>query len=220
MCAASFRDKRGQGTNGCPRSVTINVERLKLLPAILLVILAFGVLTYSIHSTPLPAADEQGLSLLAPDKVRHAPEWTLPNAATGKLVRLSEQTRNGPVVFSFWATWCGPCQEELPHLSHLSRKYAGRVAFFGVNADDPPDKAAQFFVQNKVAFPVLADVRRDAITKYGVDSLPTLLVVDRHGSVRAATIGYDESGGLEASLSHILDTLLAEPASPVKEPVS
>ena len=185
------------------------MERLKLLPAVLLVCAALGILLYSVRSTPV-AEGEQGLALLSPDKMTPAPDWTLPDAATGRPVNLHEQTRNGPVVFSFWATWCGPCREELPHLSNLSQKYAGRVAFYGVNSDDPPAKAAPFFAQNKIAFPTLSDTRREAAVKYGMDSLPMLLVIDKHGNIRAATVGYDEGGDLEATLSRILDTLLAQ----------
>ena len=112
-------------------------------------------------------------------------------------------------MLDFWATWCGPCRQELPHLSALARKYQGRVAFFGVNSNDHPAAITAFARQNGMAFPTLADPQHDAAAKYGADALPTLVVIDRQGRVRLITQGYDPDADLEGSLSKALDTLLA-----------
>lgn len=186
------------------------MSRSSLVPAILLVLAAFGLLYFSVRSTTIADDGQAGITMLPAAQVQAAPDWALPEAATGRVVRLSEETRRLPVVFTFWATWCGPCHMELPHLERLAQKYRGRVAFYAVNGDDPPRAITAFAAQSGLTFPMLSDARRDAATLYGVENLPTLIVVDRLGKVRAVSIGYDPDEKLESSLSQILDSLLSE----------
>ena len=139
-----------------------------------------------------------------------APDWTLPDAATGRPVTLSRQARQRPVLFSFWATWCGPCRMELPHIERVAQKYQGRVDVYGVNSSDAPPAIGAFARENRLSFPMLSDLKRDAATRYGTESIPMLVVVDTHDRIRAVSVGYDPGGDLEASLSKVLDSLLAE----------
>lgn len=181
-------------------------ERSHVIPAVLLVAVAFGLLFFSVRSVKIADAGADGLRLLPPAQVQTAPDWALPDASTGQIVRLSEQAKRGPVVFSFWATWCGPCRAELPHLEQLSHKYAGRVQFYGVNSDDPAPVMPSFASRLGLTFPMLSDAKRDAETQYGVEAIPMLVVVDSRGKVRAVSVGYRED--MEEALSKILDTLL------------
>jgi thiol-disulfide isomerase/thioredoxin len=187
----------------------LSVERARFVPVMLFVIVAFGLLFFSIRSSKIADAGAGGLTLLPAGQVQIAPDWTLPNAATGRAVRLSDQVKNGPVVFSFWATWCGPCREELPHLQRVSQKYAGRVQFYGINSNDSRPAMKAFGAQMGLTFPLLSDDRRDAATRYGVDAIPVLVVVDATRRVRAVSVGYDSGQDLEASLSKVLDAILA-----------
>ena len=189
------------------------MERAKLTTVILLVVVAFGFLFTSVRSNMV--ADDGSLSLapLPAAKVAPAPDWTVPDARTGQAVNLRAQARLHPVVFSFWATWCGPCKQELPHLQRVSERYKGQVAFYGINSDDTPAAINAFAQRNGLTFPLLADVRREAAVRYGVDSIPLLVVVDTKGRIRAVSNGYDPSEDLEASLPKLLDTLLASSAS-------
>ena len=182
-------------------------DRAKTWLAAVFVLAALGLLIYSVSSVKNDT--DSGLALQPPGQAQPAADFTLPDAATGKSVHLQSETRAHPVVLDFWATWCGPCRQELPHLSALARKYQGRVAFFGVNSNDQSPAITAFAGQNGMAFPTLADAGHEAAAQYGADALPTLVVIDRQGRVRLITQGYDPGADLEASLSKDLDTLLA-----------
>ncbi len=185
------------------------MQRAQIVPVVLLLLVAFGFLFFSVRSVTVADAGGDGLKLLPADQVQDAPDWTLPDAASGRPVSLSQEVRRRPVVFSFWATWCGPCHEELPHLERVARKYAGRADVYGVNSSDAPPAIRAFARENNLTFPMLSDLKRDAATRYGADALPMLVVVDTHDKVRAVAVGYDPSGDFETALSHVLDRLLA-----------
>ncbi len=121
---------------------------------------------------------------------------------------MGEAAQRSPVVLDFWATWCGPCRAELPHLQKLSQKYQGQVAFYGINSSDPPNMTAAFARQNGLTFPMLSDTDHHVAFLYGADSIPLLVVIDTQGKVRAVTDGYSEN--VEAELSQTLNALLAE----------
>lgn len=186
------------------------MERTKLLAAILLVVAAFGTLFASVRRAAV--ADETTPGLIASAKAKSAPPFTLSDAATGKPVSLTTAASTQPVVLDFWATWCGPCRAELPHLETLSRKYQGRVAFYGINSSDTPQATTAFARQNKLTFPMLSDTDHHVAFLYGADAIPLLVVVDTHGKVRAVSNGYADD--TETALSKTLDALLAEKENP------
>lgn len=189
------------------------MQRTQMIPVVLLLLVAFGFLFLSVRSNTVADQGDDGLKLLPPKQVQSAPDWTLTDAASGKLVRLSEEAKRRPVVFSFWATWCGPCREELPHLDRVAQKYGSRVAFYGVNSSDSPAAIVAFAKQNGLHFPMLSDNKRTAATEYGAESIPMLVVIDQHNKVRAVAVGYDPDTNFETSLSKVLDTLLTQPMS-------
>ncbi len=182
------------------------MERTKLLLALLLVAAAFGLLFGSVRRASI--ADEAGSGLLPASAVRTAPPFAITDAATGAPFRLPGAAQAHPLVLDFWATWCGPCRAELPHLENLSHKYQGRVAFYGINSSDPPKIAAAYAEQNGLTFPMLSDTDHHVALLYGADAIPLLIVIDTHGKVRAVTDGYSEN--VEAELSKTLDALLTE----------
>ena len=181
------------------------MERTKTLLAILLVIAAFAFLFVSVRRAGI--ADQAGMGLIAASSAKPAPQFTLSNAATGKPFRLQDQT-SGPLVLDFWATWCGPCRAELPHLETLSQKYQGRAAFCGVNSSDLPRIITAYAQKNSLTFPMLSDSDHHAAALYGANAIPLLVVIDTHGKVRAVTDGYSEN--VEMEVSKTLDALLAE----------
>jgi thiol-disulfide isomerase/thioredoxin len=186
------------------------MQRDHMVFAVLFVVAAFGFLFLSVRHNTVADDGNDGLKLLSANQVQSAPDWALTDAASGKTIHLSQEVRRQPVVFSFWATWCGPCREELPHLESVARKYQGRIAFFGVNSSDAPPAINAFAHENGLTFPMLSDLKRDAATRYGAESIPMMVVVDTRDKVRAVSVGYDPDGDLEASLSKVLDSLLTE----------
>ncbi len=118
-----------------------------------------------------------------------APDFAL-KSSTGENLRLSEY-RGDVVMINFWATWCGPCRQEMPLLDELYLRYQ-RVGFnlLGVNIDDDSSRAMKMISELGVSFPVLFDARKEVSKLYDVDAMPVTVLVDREGNVRYIHEGY------------------------------
>jgi len=118
-----------------------------------------------------------------------APDFAL-KSSTGKNLRLSEY-RGDVVMINFWATWCGPCRQEMPLLDELYARYQ-RVGFnlLGVNIDDDSRRAMKMVDELGVNFPVLFDAGKEVSKLYEVDAMPVTILVDREGTVRYVHHGY------------------------------
>ncbi len=120
---------------------------------------------------------------------QQAPDFAL-KSSTGENLRLSEY-RGDVVMINFWATWCGPCRQEMPLLDELYTRYQ-RVGFnlLGVNIDDDSSRAMQMVNELGVSFPVLFDARKEVSKLYEVNAMPVTVLVDREGNVRHVHHGY------------------------------
>jgi peroxiredoxin len=118
-----------------------------------------------------------------------APDFAL-KSSSGDNLRLSE-FRGDVVMVNFWATWCGPCRQEMPLLDELYSRY-GRVGFslLGVNIDDNQSKAMDMIAELGVSFPVLFDSSKQVSELYDVDAMPVTVLIDREGTVRYVHQGY------------------------------
>jgi len=118
-----------------------------------------------------------------------APDFAL-KSATGENLRLSEY-RGEVVMVNFWATWCGPCRQEMPLLDQLHNRYE-RVGFqlLGVNIDDDSRRAMQMVQELGVTFPVLFDDTKSVSKMYQVEAMPVTVLLDRAGTVRYVHHGY------------------------------
>ena len=118
-----------------------------------------------------------------------APDFAL-KSSTGENLRLSEY-RGDVVMVNFWATWCGPCRQEMPLLDELYSRYQ-RVGFslLAVNIDDDSRKAMNMISELGVSFPVLFDARKEVSKLYEVDAMPVTVIIDREGNVRHVHHGY------------------------------
>jgi thiol-disulfide isomerase/thioredoxin len=118
-----------------------------------------------------------------------APNFTL-KSMSGKNLKLSEMTGN-VVLFNFWASWCGPCREEMPLLNALHKKYAPLgFTVLGVNVEEQLDGARGFLSNVPVDFPILLDNTNKVSKQYKVVAMPTTVVVDRDGNMRYLHEGY------------------------------
>lgn len=120
---------------------------------------------------------------------QQAPDFAL-KSSSGENLRLSEY-RGEVVMINFWATWCGPCRQEMPLLDELYSRYE-RVGFvlLGVNIDDDPQRAMSMIDELGVEFPVLFDSTKDVSKLYDVNAMPVTVIVDREGKVRHVHHGY------------------------------
>ena len=134
----------------------------------------------ALAATTAPAA-------LAPASA--APDFTL-HVVNGPNLRLKEQ-RGRVVMVNFWATWCGPCRQEMPQLNRLYEKYkASGFVLLGVNVDDDQRKAAEVAGKLGITFPVLLDTDKVVSKLYDLSTMPSTVIIDRDGKVRFVHRGY------------------------------
>jgi peroxiredoxin len=136
-----------------------------------------------------------------------APDFTL-HSVGGSNLRLKEQ-RGQVVLLNFWATWCGPCREEMPHLNRLYEKYrASGFLLLGVNVDDDARRAAGTSSKLGLQFPVLLDTDKKVSQLYQLSTMPSTVLIDRDGRVRYIHLGY--KGGYEETYDKQIRELLRE----------
>ncbi len=118
-----------------------------------------------------------------------APPFTL-NEVGGQSASLA-QYKGQVVMLNFWATWCGPCQQEMPLLDQMYKKYkpAG-FTLIGVNVDKDAPPVKQLLERKPVSFPVLLDPASQVSKAYHVDEMPSTVLIDRKGNVRFLHRGY------------------------------
>jgi peroxiredoxin len=136
-----------------------------------------------------------------------APDFTL-HAVSGPNLRLQEQ-RGRVVLVNFWASWCGPCRQEMPHLNRLYEKYrASGFVLLGVNVDEDPNAAAGIATKLGVKFPVLLDTDKAVSKRYELVTMPSTVIIDRDGRVRYVHRGYKD--GYEGTYDEQIRQLLKE----------
>lgn len=96
------------------------------------------------------------------------------------------------VLLNAWATWCGPCRLEIPHLQHLHNQYAARnFAVIGVSVDDSGVEPVRDFVQEqKMTYPVAIDAEAKLLDVLRTTMLPTSVVLDRNGKIVWKKVGW------------------------------
>jgi thiol-disulfide isomerase/thioredoxin len=136
-----------------------------------------------------------------------APNFTL-KSLDGPNVKLSE-LRGNVVLLNFWASWCGPCREEMPLLNKIHKKYEPLgFTVLGVNVEEQSDAAKKFIAQRPVDFPILLDNKNKVSKLYDVIAMPTTVVIDRDGNMRFLHQGYQS--GDEAEYRKMVKKLVRE----------
>jgi len=119
-----------------------------------------------------------------------APDFTLPDA-TGTEVALDDFAGD-VVLLNFWASWCGPCREEMPLLDQLSDRYSDLgFTMLGINVEEDSSLADRFLEGTPVDFPILYDRANSVSQLYDVVAMPTTIILDRQGTVRFVHHGYE-----------------------------
>lgn len=118
-----------------------------------------------------------------------AANFTL-KSADGQNIRLSEY-RGQVVLINFWASWCGPCRQEMPHLNAIHQKYSALgFTVFGVNVEQNRAMADKVLGDIPVSFPILFDDDNLVSQLYDVDAMPVTVLIDRDGEIRFMHRGY------------------------------
>ena len=157
------------------------------------------------------------LLLLPSAQARRAPNLQFTDQA-GKTQKISD-LRGSIAVVNFWATWCGPCREELPMLTRLSAEYGGKkVRFVAVSADEWKKRAAvaSFVTANHLNIEVWLGADVDMLGRANLGNvLPATLILDEQGEVIARVLGEAR----EQDIRQPLDWLLGGRTGPAPEAV-
>ncbi len=131
----------------------------------------------------LGAALALALPALGAGSGKPAPQFDLPSR-DGKAVNLA-QYKGQVVMINFWASWCGPCRQEMPLLESIYKKY-NKLGFvlLGVNVEPDSNAANNWLKQTPVSFPVLYDKESKVSQLYDVAGMPTTVFIDRKGNLR------------------------------------
>ena len=109
------------------------------------------------------------------------------------------------VILNFWATWCGPCREEIPEMIDLASRYKDRLQIIGASVDDiPPGEVNEFAKKMGINYPVVM-AGLDLASEYGgVPALPTSFVIDTHGRVVQKHVGLYPTDVYESEIRSLL----------------
>lgn len=147
------------------------------------------------------------VSLAATGDATPAPDFTL-KSRSGENIKLSE-LRGNVVMVNFWASWCGPCRQEMPLLQQLYDRYQGMgFTLLGVNVDEQPAAALKMLKEIPVDFPILYDSSNKVSKQYQVKAMPSTFMVDRDGNIRHLHQGYKP--GYEDDYQQQIRALLKE----------
>ena len=111
------------------------------------------------------------------------------------------------VILDFWATWCGPCVQEMPLVAKVAEQYRDKgVALYCVNQGEEADEIQSFLDAKGLKVTVSLDPAGQAASAYGVEGIPTLVLIDQAGVVHSVHVGFrpDIDGKLKAELDAIL----------------
>lgn len=172
-----------------------------------------------VHATPKPTAEPATEEVVPEDESAAAaetyateePEDVLaPDFQVydkdGNAVHLSDFFGK-PIVLNFWASWCGPCQSEMPDFNEKYAELGGDVHFVMVNMTDggreTVETASAFIEKNGYNFPVLFDTESEAAMTYGAYSLPTSFFINAEGHVIAQAVGAIDAATLQKGIDMI-----------------
>lgn len=120
---------------------------------------------------------------------RPAPDFELPTLSEGEPVSL-DSLRGQVVLVNFWATWCGPCEEEMPAMERLYRELGDReFELVAISVDRDAEAVRDFRERLALSFPILLDPEKRASAAYQTHRYPESYLIDRDGTLVSRFIG-------------------------------
>ena len=123
----------------------------------------------------------------------------------GNTVSLGD-LRGQPVMVNFWASWCGPCRAEMPHIQAVFEEWQDQgLVILAINIEETASLVRQFMQDNNFSFPVLLDTNGDVAGKYNVSGIPVTFFIDKDGIIQERKLGaFTSTEEIEDSLSKII----------------
>ena len=169
---------------------------ITLAAAALIGLLAYGLASKGTDSS-LDQAVADGTPVVAPVSA-------LPRLGSGGTGSLADY-KGKPVLLNVWASWCDPCQEEMPLLEKAHRRMASAGGtVLGIDVQDDKEKALGFLRDKGITFPSLRDRDRSYVHRFGVTGYPETFLIDSDGKVVGLRRGPVDQAWLDAHLPKVL----------------
>ena len=151
----------------------------------------------------LPTSCSVGYTKTTPQE-KAAPDFHL-KSLDGQVVSLND-FRGKPVLINFWASWCGPCREEMPYLQQVYDEWTGKgLVLLTIDIGETPAAIKKFFAENNLSLPVLLDSDKEVGRVYGITGVPETFLIDKNGIIRKKKIGaYENKQAIESDLGLIM----------------
>ncbi len=126
----------------------------------------------------------------------------------GDTLKLEDLVGEKIIVLDFWATWCGPCVNALPIVTRVTAEFADQgVEFWALNQGEDAETIKAFLAEHELDLKVALDSTGEVAGTYGVQGIPTTVIIDLNGIVQAYHVGF--GGDYEEALTAELEALLA-----------
>ena len=133
-----------------------------------------------------------------------APEFRLKDI-DGRETTLAS-LRGKTVLLDFWATWCAPCRESMPHVQMLSEQFQAQgLVVLGIDTNEPAELARKYFAEQNFSFANLLGSGSDVVKNYGANSIPRVVLIDKDGVVRYTHTGWGSGMDLSAEVKKLIE---------------
>ncbi len=132
-----------------------------------------------------------------------APDFALLDARDGATVRKLSDYRGRVVILNWFASWCAPCEREMPDFEQAWRQAPDRLVVLGVNLQEPPERARGMLERLGVTFPAVLDSEGSVARAYRITGMPTTFFIDEGGVIRSAGAGLVTPETLRAELAKL-----------------